>query len=148
MLIMQILGNDFNCYIFGLDCVYICWQFDVFGKGFMVDIGCMFNFFYSIDLVWFDDFVFDGVVVRLSYLVMLQCLLFVIVGVFLLEEFNLLMWDKWLIGVQVGGEIDFVCGVQFKFGLVVYDFCNMVGQCESVFVFSGFCSGMINYFVF
>ncbi len=142
----QTLGNDFNRYTLGLDRAYIRWQPDVLGKGLTADIGRMPNPFYSTDLAWPDDLAFDGVAARLSHSVTPQRSLFATAGVFPLEELNLSTRDKWLIGAQVGGEIDLARGVQFKLGLAAYDFRHMAGQRESAPAPSGPRSGTTNYF--
>lgn len=142
----QTLGNDFNRYTLGLDRAYIRWQPDVLGKGLSADFGRMPNPFYSTDLAWPDDLAFDGVAARLSHAFTPQRSLFAAAGVFPLEELNLSTRDKWLLGAQIGGEIDLARGVQFKLGLAAYDFRHMAGQRESAPAPSGPRSGTTNYF--
>ncbi len=142
----QTLGNDFNRYTLGLDRAYIRWQPPLFSNGISADFGRLPNPFYSTDLAWPDDIAFDGVAAKLSHAFTPQRSLFATAGVFPLEELNLSTRDKWLVGAQVGGEIDLARGVQFKAGLAAYEFHRMEGQREASPPPSGPRSGATNYF--
>lgn len=142
----QTLGNDFNRYTLGLDRAYIRWQPDVLGKGLSADFGRMPNPFHGTDLAWPEDLAFDGVAARLSHQFKPERSLFATAGIFPLEELQLSTKDKWLIGAQVGGEIDLARGVQFKLGLAAYDFRHMEGRRETDPPPSGPRAGATNYF--
>lgn len=142
----QTLGNDFNRYTLGLDRAYLRWQPPLFSNGLSADFGRMPNPFYSTDLAWPDDLAFDGVAAKLNHAFTPQRGLFATAGVFPLEELNLSTQDKWLLGAQVGGEIDVARGVQFKVGLAAYDFRHMEGRRETSPPPSGPRSGATNYF--
>jgi len=142
----QTLGNDFNRYTLGLDRAYIRWQPPLFTNGLSADFGRMPNPFYSTDLAWPEDLGFDGVAAKLSHAFTPQRGLFATAGVFPLEELSLSTKDKWLLGAQVGGEIDLARGVQFKLGLAAYDFRHMEGRRESNPPPSGPRNGATNYF--
>jgi hypothetical protein len=142
----QTLGNDFNRYTLGLDRAYIRWQPPVFMNGLSADFGRMPNPFYGTDLAWPDDLAFDGIAAKLSHVFKPERSLFATAGVFPLEELNLSTKDKWLLGAQIGGEIDLARGVQFKLGLAAYDFRHMEGQRETDPAPSGPRSGATNYF--
>lgn len=142
----QTLGNDFNRYTLGLDRAYIRWQPQLFANGLTADFGRMPNPFYGTDLAWPDDLAFDGVAAKVSHEFKPERSLFATAGVFPLEELNLSTKDKWLLGAQVGGEIDLARGVQFKLGLAAYDFRHMEGQRETSPPPSGPRSGATNYF--
>lgn len=142
----QTLGNNFNRYTLGLDRAYIRWQPPLFTNGLSADVGRMPNPFYSTDLAWPDDLAFDGVAAKLSHAFAPQRSLFATAGVFPLEELNLSTRDKWLLGAQVGGEIDLARGVQFKAGLAAYEFHKVAGQRESSPPPSGPRNGATNYF--
>ncbi|MCE4556939.1 putative porin [Roseateles cellulosilyticus] len=142
----QTLGNDFNRYTLGLDRAYIRWQPPLFFNGVSADFGRMPNPFFSTDLAWPDDLAFDGVAAKLSQAFTPQRGLFATFGVFPLEELNLSTQDKWLLGGQVGGEVDLARGVQFKLGLAAYDFRHMEGQRESNPPPGGPKNGATNYF--
>ncbi|MFG6489821.1 putative porin [Roseateles sp. BYS78W] len=142
----QTLGNDFNRYTLGLDRAYIRWQPPLFMNGLSADFGRMPNPFYSTDLAWPDDLAFDGVAAKLSHTFTPQRSLFAAAGVFPLEELSLSTQDKWLLGAQVGGEIDLARGVQFKLGLAAYDFRHMEGRRETDPAPTGTRAGTTNYF--
>lgn len=142
----QTLGNNFNRYTVGLDRAYIRWQPPLFLNGLSADVGRMPNPFYSTDLAWPDDLAFDGVAAKLSHAFAPQRSLFATAGVFPLEELNLSTRDKWLLGAQLGGEIDLARGVQFKLGLAGYEFHKVAGQRESNPPPSGPRNGATNYF--
>ncbi|MFG6460090.1 putative porin [Roseateles sp. DXS20W] len=142
----QTLGNDFNRYTLGLDRAYIRWQPPLFTNGLSADFGRLPNPFFSTDLAWPDDLGFDGVAAKLTHAFTPQRSLFATAGVFPLEELNLSTQDKWLLGAQVGGEIDVARGVQFKLGLAAYDFRHMEGRRESSPPPSGPKNGATNYF--
>jgi Putative porin len=142
----QTLGNDFNRYTLGLDRAYIRWQPPLFTNGLSADFGRMPNPFFSSDLAWPDDIGFDGVAAKLSQAFTPQRGLFATAGVFPLEELSLATQDKWLLGAQVGGEIDLARGVQFKLGLAAYDFRHMEGKREKNPPPSGPRNGATNYF--
>ncbi|WP_458232795.1 putative porin [Roseateles sp. P5_E8] len=142
----QTLGNDFNRYTLGLDRAYIRWQPPLFTNGLSADFGRMPNPFFSTDLAWPDDLAFDGVAAKLSHAFTPQRGLFATAGVFPLEELNLSTKDKWLLGAQVGGEIDLARGVQLKLGVAAYDFRHMQGQRESNPPPSGPRNGATDYF--
>lgn len=142
----QTLGNNFNRYTLGLDRAYIRWQPPLFMNGLSADVGRMPNPFYSSDLAWPDDLAFDGVAAKLGHAFAPQRSLFVTAGVFPLEELNLSTRDKWLLGAQVGGEVDLARGVQFKAGVAAYEFHKVAGQRESSPPPSGPRNGATNYF--
>jgi len=142
----QTLGNDFNRYTVGLDRAYIHWQPPLFSNGLSGDFGRMPNPFYSSDLAWPDDLAFDGVAAKLSQAFTPQRSLFATAGVFPLEELNLSTRDKWLLGGQVGGEIDLARGVQFKLGLAGYEFRHIAGKRESSPPPAGPRNGAVSYF--
>ncbi|MBW8848121.1 MAG: putative porin [Burkholderiales bacterium] len=142
----QTLGNDFNRYTLGLDRAFIRWQPPLFTNGLSADFGRMPNPFFSSDLAWPDDLAFDGVAAKLSHAFTPQRGLFATAGVFPIEELSLSTKDKWLLGAQVGGEIDLARGVQFKLGLAAYDFRHMEGQRETNPAPSGPRAGATNYF--
>jgi hypothetical protein len=141
----QTLGNDFNRYTLGLDRAFLRWQSPLFANGLSADFGRMPNPFYSTDLAWPDDIAFDGVAAKLSVATPRRGL-FATAGVFPLEELNLSTKDKWLLGAQVGGEIELARGVQFKMGLAAYDFRHMEGRRETDPPPSGPRGGATNYF--
>lgn len=142
----QTLGSNFNRYTLGLDRAYIRWQPPVLFNGLSADFGRMANPFYSTDLAWPDDLAFDGVATKLSHAFAPQRSVFATAGVFPLEELNLATRDKWLLGVQAGGEIDLARGVQLKVGLAGYQFRHIEGQRESSPPPSGPRNGATNYF--
>ncbi|WP_457355339.1 putative porin [Roseateles sp. P5_D6] len=142
----QTLGNDFNRYTIGLDRAYIRWQPPTFSNGLSADFGRLPNPFYSTDLAWPDDLAFDGVAAKLSHAFTPQRSLFATAGVFPLEELNLSTHDKWLLGGQVGGEIDLARGVRFKLGLAAYEFHRIEGQREANPPPSGPRNGATSYF--
>lgn len=142
----QTLGSNFNRYTLGLDRAYIRWQPPVFFNGLSADFGRMANPFYSTDLAWPDDLAFDGVAAKLSHAFAPQRSVYATAGVFPLEELNLATRDKWLLGVQAGGEIDLARGVQLKVGLAGYQFRHIEGQREGAPPPSGPRNGATNYF--
>ena len=142
----QTLGNDFNRYTLGLDRAFIRWQPPLFTNGLSADFGRMPNPFFSSDLAWPDDLAFDGAAAKLTHAFTPQRGLFATAGVFPIEELSLSTKDKWLLGAQVGGEVDLARGVQFKLGLAAYDFRHMEGQRETNPAPSGPRSGATNYF--
>jgi hypothetical protein len=142
----QTLGNDFNRYTVGLDRAFIRWQPPLFSNGLSADFGRMPNPFYGSDLAWPDDLAFDGVAAKLNHAFTPQRSLFATAGVFPIEELNLSTRDKWLLGAQLGGEIDLVRGVQFKLGLAAYDFRHMEGQREASPPPGGPRNGTTSYF--
>src|SRR5262249_10890810 len=83
---------------------------------------------------------------KLSHAFTPQRALWATAGVFPIEELTLSTKDKWLLGAQVGGEVDVARGVQFKLGLAAYDFRHMEGQRETAPPPSGPRSGATNYF--
>ncbi|HEV6967852.1 putative porin [Roseateles sp.] len=142
----QTLGNDFNRYTLGLDRAYIRWQQGLTGDGLSADLGRMPNPFYSTDLAWPDDLAFDGVAAKIGRAFTPQRSLFATAGVFPLEELSLSTKDKWLLGAQLGGEMDLARGVQFRLGLAAYDFRHMEGQRESSPPPAGPLNGATSYF--
>jgi len=142
----QTLGNGFNRYTLGLDRAYLRWQPPLFTNGLAADFGRMPNPFFSTDLAWPEDMAFDGVAARFSQAFTPQRGLFATAGVFPLEELSLSTQDKWLLGAQVGGEIDLARGVQFKLGLAAYDFRHMAGERETSPPPSGPRNGTTRYF--
>ncbi|MCY4747027.1 putative porin [Pelomonas sp. UHG3] len=142
----QTLGSNFNRYTLGLERAYLRWQPPLFFNGLSADFGRMPNPFFSTDLAWADDLAFDGVATKLTHAFTPQRSLFATAGVFPLEELNLSSQDKWLLGAQVGGEIDLARGVQFKLGLAAYDFRHMEGKREANPPPSGPRNGTTNYF--
>lgn len=142
----QTLGSNFNRYTLGLERAYIRWQPPVFFNGLSADFGRIANPFYSTDLAWPDDLAFDGVAAKLSHAFAPQRSVYATAGVFPLEELNLATRDKWLLGVQAGGEIDLARGVQLKVGLAGYQFRHIEGQRETAPPPSGPRNGATNYF--
>jgi hypothetical protein len=142
----QTLGNNFNRYTLGLERAWLRWQPPLFMNGLSADVGRMPNPFFSTDLAWPEDLAFDGIAARLSHVVRPQRGVFATAGVFPLEELNLSSQDKWLVGAQVGGEIDLARGVQFKLGLAAYDFRHIEGRRETSPPPSGPRSGATSYF--
>jgi hypothetical protein len=142
----QTLGNNFNRYTLGLDRAYIRWQPPVFMNGLSADFGRMANPFYSTDLAWPDDLAFDGVAAKLSHAFTPQRSAFITAGLFPLEELNLATRDKWLLGAQLGGELELARGVQLKIGLAGYQFRHIEGRREASPPPSGPRNGATNYF--
>ncbi len=142
----QTLGNNFNRYALGLDRAWLHWRPPVGFNGLSADFGRMPNPFFSSDLAWADDLAFDGVATKLSHAFTPQRSLFATLGVFPLEEFATSQRDKWLIGGQLGGEIDLAPDVHFKLGLAAYDFRHVEGQREANPAPSGPRAGTLPYF--
>jgi hypothetical protein len=96
-----------------------------------VEGGRLPNPFFGSDLLWPDDLSLDGLAIRGEQDVMPGVFVFGTVGAFAIEEFALTKADKWLYGVQLGGDWAVTDKTQLRFAAAMYDFHNVEGVRES-----------------
>ena len=89
-------------------------------------------FFSPSETVWASDLSFEGVAVSLRSNSTSTFKPFFTVGAFPLEEREATSSDRWLTGAQGGFQWEVTPTVQFRGGLALYDFRNLVGQREAV----------------
>ncbi|MCU0968714.1 MAG: putative porin [Rubrivivax sp.] len=122
------LGSGFNKQPIVIDRAFVRWEpsFDL-----RVFAGRMANPFYGSDLLWPDDLNLDGVALQGERNVAAGAFVFGTIGAFPLEEFNIDSRDKWMFGLQVGGEYAFDDGSSVRLGVAIYDFDNAEGVRET-----------------
>jgi len=128
----QTLGanaSNFNRYTIGLDRAYLRWEPR---RWLRLDGGRMPNPFFSTDLVWAEDLAFDGVAATLKANLSPNFLAYATGGVFPLQETGVTKNDRWLTGVQAGGEWEWSPRARIKFGIAQYQFRNMEGSPQAV----------------
>lgn len=140
----QTLGEGFNRYDVVLDRAYVRWN------GINLDDypyltltgGRIPNPWLSSDLVWDSDLGFEGLALtyrrnlrggdNLLALTERDRMLFLTLGAFPLEEFELSSQDKWLFGAQLGTELIFHDQSRFSAGLAYYHYENITGSRNAV----------------
>jgi len=130
----QTLGNTAGRYTIGLDQAYLRHtgvsrsnrrQLTLTG-------GRMANPWTSTDLVFDNDLTFEGLAA--NYRIALQRdelfnrFVYLTLGGFPIEEFEINSEDKWLLGGQLGLEYKLDSGSRLRFAGAYYDYRNMVGQ--------------------
>ncbi len=138
----QTLGTGFNRYTIGLDRAYLRWEprYDLRLEG-----GRMANPFFGSDLLWADDLALDGGAISLNRTLGSGVSGFATLGAFALEEFSLSSRDKWLLGVQIGGDVALGNHTQLRLGAAYYDFLHVEGIRESAPPPSGPRAGTVAY---
>lgn len=135
----QTLGNTGQGYEVQLDQVYV--QYDGMNRGFnwgTFTAGRIPNPWFSTDLVWDEDLSFEGAAMTLRHrlagkgdLMAMQDQskqLFVTLGAFPIDEFELSGRDKWMAGAQIGADLEFTNQTKARFGVAYYDYINTTGQ--------------------
>jgi hypothetical protein len=130
----QTLGSTLNKYNFLLDQAFLEYHP---ADWFKFWAGRFPNPWFNTDLVWDDDIAFDGVAAQFAGDVVDNVSLFFTAGAFPIENtaFNFpdntttkgKSRDKWLYGVQGGGDWRFARGFDFKVGGAYYDFSDLEG---------------------
>jgi hypothetical protein len=127
----QTLGggnNNFNRYTVGLDRAYLRWRPETWLQ---FDGGRMPNPFFATDLVWAEDLAFDGVAATVRRRLTDRFLGIATIGAFPLQELEGSKRDRWLTGVQVGGEWTLNEETRVKFGVAQYHFRSIEGVPEA-----------------
>jgi len=135
----QTLGNTGQGYEVQLDHVYL--QYDGMNRGFnwgTFTAGRIPNPWFSTDLVWDEDLSFEGAAMTLRHrlagkgdLLAMQDQskqIFMTLGVFPIDEFEISSRDKWLAGAQVGAEMEFANQTKARLGVAYYDYMNITGK--------------------
>src|SRR5262245_49625160 len=129
----QTFGNTFGRYNVGLDQVFLRYTgtSDNSRRQFMFTGGRMPNPFASTDIVFDNDLNFDGLVA--NYRIALQRdqlfyrYVYLTIGGFPIEEFEINSKDKWLFAGQLGMEWRTDSGTRWRLAGAWYDYENMVG---------------------
>jgi hypothetical protein len=134
----QTLGSTLNKYNFLLDQAFLEYHPADWVK---VWVGRFPNPWFFTDLVWDDDIAFDGAAAQFAGDITDNASLFFTAGAFPIENtaFNFpdntttkgTSRDKWLYGVQGGGDWRFIRGFDFKLGAAYYDFSDVEGALSS-----------------
>lgn len=135
----QTLGNNGQGYEVQLDQAFV--QYDAVTEGMnwgTFTLGRMPNPWYSTDLVWDEDLSFEGAAMTLRYsvaggedLLAMQDkskVMFLTLGAFPIDEFELSSRDKWLAGAQLGADLEFSNQTKVRLGVAYYDFINLTGK--------------------
>lgn len=85
------------------------------------------------DLIWPDDINFDGLATSARYTFNDANEVFASAGAFPLQEFQSTADDKWLYGLQVGGNFRPSVNSQFVMGLGYFDFSGIEGHYDSTY---------------
>jgi hypothetical protein len=128
----QTLGADYTTsgkFVFGVDRAYIKYAITPWLS---FSGGRMGNPWMNTDLVWANDFAFDGVVAALQPRINDNLTGFVTLGAFPLHEIEtngvtVQAKSKWLYGAQAGMEWVTANESAYKMGLAYYDFTNIQG---------------------
>jgi polyhydroxyalkanoate synthesis regulator phasin len=139
----QTLGNTGEGYQVQLDHVFL--QYDGVKNGMnwgTFAVGRIPSPWFSTDMVWDEDLSFEGAAMTLRYSVAgkgdLMAMqdkskqMFMTLGAFPIDEFELSGRDKWLAGAQMGADLEFSNQTKFKLGVAYYDFINLTGQQNSL----------------
>lgn len=140
----QSLGSD------GLGAKYALWLDRAFlryetpgleGKSLTFTAGRFDNPFFSTDLIWDDDLGFDGLAATYRHDKTSRIRPFATIGAFPVynTSFNLSSNqpdkfksdDKWLLGAQIGADIDLGEKLSLKLGAAYYDFVDIEGRLSS-----------------
>ena len=136
----QTLGRTGGKYDLSLDRAYLQWHDDNLDGYPWLDVwlGRIPNPWLSTDLVWDSDLSFEGIASTFRYNLAgsddLFALdddsreLFLTLGAFPLQEFELSGDDKWLVGGQLGGRFQFRSQSTFDIGLAYYKYMNITGE--------------------
>lgn len=100
--------------------------------------GRMPNPYFSTDLLWDSDLGFEGAAVQFTpkffpnkFLILGQKLsMFLNVGAFAIQEFELTSDDRWLVGSQFGMQYKPYPTVKAKLAVAYYDYINLQGEPE------------------
>lgn len=135
----QTLGNTGQGYEVQLDQAYL--QYDAVKRGYnwgTFSLGRIPNPWYATDLVWDEDLIFEGAAMTLRHrlagkgdLMAMQDQsrqIFMTLGAFPIDEFELSSRDKWLAGAQVGAELEFANQTKARLGVAYYDYMNITGK--------------------
>lgn len=129
----QTLGNYGGRYNVGIDQAYVRWtgQSDSGRQSLGITGGRMPNPWYSTDLVWDQDLMFEGV--STNYRLSLSRddpfarNVYATIGAFPLQEVELSTKDKWLFGGQLGVDWRTAGGSRMRLGAAYYDFRHISG---------------------
>lgn len=121
-------GSDghFGKYSVLLDRAWVQWQ--AYKPDLTVSAGRMANPFAGGDLAWPDDLNFDGVAASYRHPMGGAHQLYATAGAFPLQEFDTSSQDKWLYGMQVGGQWQLTPASSLSLGLALYDFKGVEGH--------------------
>ena len=121
------LGTYGNRLSIGLDRAYVRWEprYDL-----RFEAGRTAVPFVGTDLLWPDDLSLDGLSMRGERDLGRGLVGFATLGAFPLEELALRRGDKWLYGLQVGGDWALSGRTQVRLGVGIYDFHNIEGRRE------------------
>jgi hypothetical protein len=106
-------------------------QWNAFDPDFTLSAGRIANPFFGGDLIWPDDVNFDGVASSYRHKFDEFSRLFANAGVFPLQEFQTAAKDKWLYGMQLGGDFKTGDDTLFSVGLGYYDFHDIEGEFDA-----------------
>jgi hypothetical protein len=134
----QTLGNTFTRYQLGIDQVFLKYtgQSDNSRRQFTFNGGRIANPFSSMDLVFDNDLNFEGL--SANYRIALQRdqlfnrFLYLTLGAFPLEEFEINSDDKWLFAGQLGVEWRRESGTRLRLAGAYYDYENTLGRRNSL----------------
>jgi hypothetical protein len=120
----QTLGNYFNNYQIVLNQAYVDYQPKEWIK---VIAGRFANPWFSTDMVWNNDLSFDGLAVTLSPKFGEQSSGFLTAGAFPVQQVSSSSQNKWLYGVQAGGEWGPPGTYRAKLAAALYNYKNITG---------------------
>lgn len=136
----QTLGRTGGKYEVSLDQAYLNWHDDDLDGYPWLDswLGRMPNPWLSTDLVWDKDLSFEGAAATFRYNLAGKSTLlsmddrsrqlFLTLGAFPLEEFELSGGDRWLFGGQLGARFTFDSQSTLDLGLAYYSYQNITGE--------------------
>lgn len=134
------LDNDFGSMDLNLDRAYLKYNMlDLQGEPWLTAWGGrMPNPWFSTDLVWDSDLNFDGGAVTYHHKLgggnSLLALderdrhLFATLGAFVLDEVELDSRDKYLLGAQLGADLNFEDQSRLRLGVAYYDYIDVTGK--------------------
>ena len=152
----QTMGNSGNKYTFVIDRAFLRYNaLDSDGYNWLtLQGGRIVNPFYATDLVWDRDLSFEGFAATGRYNLAgsgslyeqedQSKTLFLTVGAFPLQEFQLSSKDKWLLGGQLGTEWEMTNQDKFKFGVSYYHYLNVEAHPAALGKLSHACSNPDN----
>jgi hypothetical protein len=125
----QTLGNYGNRYGVVFDRAYLRWRAS---DEFNVVAGRFGNPWFGTDLVWANELGFDGVAAQWTPRITPALRGFTTLALLPVQEVDVSMHDKWLLGAQVGVEAARLPGqASAKLGMGVYRYHNIVGRRSS-----------------
>ncbi|MGD9841857.1 MAG: putative porin [Steroidobacteraceae bacterium] len=134
----QTLGQSGNRYQFAVDQAYL--HYELMGSSevpwLTSSVGRLPSPWLSTDLVWDPDFQFEGVATTWRYISEKNSTqphnLFMTLGAFPLQEFELSPKDKWLYGAQLGADLPWDGGGRLQLAGAYYYYDNITGQKNAV----------------